>query len=254
MSDYRYGHFVWRECMTHDVAAAQAFYQAVFNWSATAMPMPGMGFDYHMHGVGEQMQGGMVALDPNDPNTEHVPPHWMPYVSVPDVAATAALAVEAGGKVAVGPMDIGVGIFAVIGDPQGGWITAWHSKDGDGEIVPPTQHGAFCWDQLNTTDVDAAIAFYTKVFGWTTGAFAGMTTFEAGGQAISHVSATLPGMPTHWLSSVVITQLGDTLGTVEAHGGKVLMSGMPIPGVGTVGAFADPQGAVLAVLEPEARG
>jgi uncharacterized protein len=30
-----------------------------------------------------------------------------------------------------------------------------------------TTHGAFSWNELMTTDADAALGFYTALFGWT---------------------------------------------------------------------------------------
>ncbi|MCA9557321.1 MAG: VOC family protein [Myxococcales bacterium] len=248
---YRYGHFVWRECTTPSIEKSKAFYGSLVGWTTESMKMPpGAGLDeYVMHKVGDRYQGGFVEMGAD---AEH-PPHWMPYVSVEDVEATAEKAKAAGGTVAVGPMDIGVGIFAVIGDPQGGWITAWHSKEGDGEAVPMEDlgPGAFCWDQLNTTDIQGALDFYTKVFGWSAGEFEGMATFKLGETSIASVHEQQPGAPAAWLSHIIVGNLREARDAAESKGSKILMPEIKVPQVGTFAIIADPVGAVISIFEPE---
>ena len=247
MSDYRYGHFVWRACMSPDATAAQAFYNAVFRWGSSSMPMGDSGALYHMHSVAGIDQGGFVSMGPESGQ----PPHWVPYLSVEDVAATVEKAAAAGGQVLMGPMEIGPGTFAVIADPQGGFIIAWHGREGDAVATGALGHGAFCWEQINSTDPAGTVDFYTKVFGWGTTEFQGMSCFTAQGAPVAHVMPAPPGAPTHWLSSVVVTDLAETMAEVTGLGGTVLFAGEHIPTIGLVGAFTDPQGAAIAVLQPE---
>ena len=48
------------------------------------------------------------------------PSHWMLYFAVTDAAASAAKVIDLGGTVCVPVTDIpGVGLFAVVNDPQG---------------------------------------------------------------------------------------------------------------------------------------
>ena len=73
-----------------------------------------------------------------------------------------ARAKQAGGSV-LAAMDIPeVGRFAVIRDPQGAVISAFTPQ---GE--PRIPEGAFVWDELHTSDIEAAKQFYPAVFGWT---------------------------------------------------------------------------------------
>ncbi len=53
------------------------------------------------------------------PEWGEMPSHWMSYVAVPDVDATARRITALGGKVCVPPTDISVGRFAVVNDPTG---------------------------------------------------------------------------------------------------------------------------------------
>ena len=60
--------------------------------------------------------GGMLQMTPE---WGDVRPHWMAYIHVADVDATAAKIKEHGGKLCVPPTDIAVGRFAVAEDPTG---------------------------------------------------------------------------------------------------------------------------------------
>jgi predicted enzyme related to lactoylglutathione lyase len=55
-------------------------------------------------------------------NTEmpdEIPAHWLVYFAVEDTDATVAKAEETGGTLRFGPIDIPIGRFAVMTDPNG---------------------------------------------------------------------------------------------------------------------------------------
>lgn len=94
----------------------------------------------------------------------------------------------------------------------------------------PTGFGSFCWQQLNTTDLAATEAFYSKLFGWeTTRAIAeGMINwgpFSVVKNAGLEI-ATIMQMPTdaesqsHWLSYVWVQDLQASFVKMQALGGK----------------------------------
>ncbi|MCA9545705.1 MAG: VOC family protein [Myxococcales bacterium] len=246
---FRRGHIVWRELMTPDAPASQAFYQGLVGWKYESMPMPGGG-EYLMYGDAQGMLGGVVQMTAEMGGH---PPHWMPYVSVEDVAACVARAKAAGGTIGVGPMDIGPGVFAVIGDPQGAWITAWSGKGGDGEArdMATMGPGGFCWDTLNTSDPKAAAAFYGEVFGWQVGDFQGNTTLLANDMAIADVQPAPPGVPAFWLCHLVVAELDEAVATTVGQGGAQLMPPMDVPTVGQFSVVRDPQGAVVSLFVPQ---
>lgn len=75
----------------------------------------------------------------------------------------------------------------------------------------PSIRGRFSWHELLTTDPDAAIAFYSKVVGWTTAPFDGSgkpyTMWMAGEAPIGGVmelpdEARSMGAPPHWMGYV----------------------------------------------------
>lgn len=108
------GSFVWDELIVDDVEAAKAFYAATTGWGAQAWP--GGELPYTLFTVGEQQAAGLMERPADMP----MPPCWLAYVTVDDLAATAARVAELGGTVHAPPFSVpGVGEIAVIGDPQG---------------------------------------------------------------------------------------------------------------------------------------
>jgi len=118
------GAFCWNELSTTDLDAAQNFYKALLGWEIKEGTAPGGGTRYSEIVVGGQHVGGMYAMGECGEGAPQMPPHWMSYVAVDDVDASAAKTKELGGKVSVEPMDIpGVGRFCVINDPSGAVIS-----------------------------------------------------------------------------------------------------------------------------------
>ncbi|MCG5215018.1 VOC family protein [Streptosporangium sp. KLBMP 9127] len=108
------GTFTWNELATRDTATARSFYPAVFGWGAEEDDMGGM--EYTVWQVEGEPVGGMMAMGPQFPSD--VPPHWLTYFAVTDCEATVASVERLGGTVFVPPMDLPVGRFAVMADPQ----------------------------------------------------------------------------------------------------------------------------------------
>jgi hypothetical protein len=116
-------------------------------------------------------------------------------------------------------------------------------------------HGAFSWNELMTTDPDAALRYYTALFGWTTDAMAMPNgtyhVVKANGTAIGGVMA-MPkeagAMPPCWGSYVTVDDVDATARRATELGGRVLHGPEDIPGVGRFAVVADPQGAVVNVI------
>lgn len=127
------GAFCWNELATTDLDAAQNFYKTLLGWEIKEGAAPGGGMRYNEIVVGGRHVGGMYSTsemaescggEGAPQQQQPPPPHWMSYVAVDDVDASAAKAKELGGKVCVEPMDIpGVGRFCVINDPAGAAIS-----------------------------------------------------------------------------------------------------------------------------------
>jgi len=247
------GRFVWYDVMTTDVAAAKAFYTEVFGWKTQQF---GGDESYTMFCVGERPIGGVMML-PDEAKQQGAPPHWIGYVSVADVDATAARAAERGGKIYHPGTDIPeVGRFAVIGDPQGAAIALFAPNM---EMSPsPKQAGDFTWHELNTTDYEAAWEFYSDLFGWNAteamdmGPDLGkyfMFEHEGAGGSIGGMSnvAKTQGMPPHWLYYATVDDLDAALARIQRKGGKVINGPMEVPGGDKVAQCVDPQGCAFAL-------
>lgn len=250
---YAPGAFVWHELNTRDVAASEAFFTRLFGWTIQRMPMES--FEYPMIHANGVAIGGIVDMNHMGVPKE-VPSHFVGYVSVPSVDASADAAKQAGGQVVAGPMDIpGVGRFAVIVDPQGAVLSVFRSLQGDPDQTQMPKTGEFCWDELATSDVDAAVSFYQKVVGWTAGAsparMEGGVFMMGDKMEASYGGLPMPQAPTHWLAHVVVENLTASVQKAKDLGAKILMERMEIP-FGTFAVAMDPQGAAFAMFEGKA--
>jgi len=115
-SDTPLGGFTWLELATTDPEAAAEFYGKVFGWQAMHRMDMGPQGTYLIFGSDGAQRGGIYRLHP-----ERSPvPYWLPYASVPSADAAAAVVTAAGGRIAVGPIDVpGGGRVLQIIDPSG---------------------------------------------------------------------------------------------------------------------------------------
>lgn len=122
--------------------------------------------------------------------------------------------------------------------------------------------GVPCWIDLVQPDVDATMAFYGDLFGWT---YEVRTPPEAPMRYAyalldGSIVAGVGGPPTEsdphgWTSYVWVESADGTVAAVEANGGKVLTPPTDIPNAGRVAVVADPEGAVIGLWQPgENRG
>ncbi|WP_428261134.1 VOC family protein [Haliangium sp.] len=242
---YTYGKVVWRELMTPDPAASKKFYGEIFGWDYDDVDMGPM--IYTLIKGGERGRGGIMKMDAG----EH-PPHWMSYVSVPDVDAAAKAAEDAGGTIGVPPTDIPqVGRFSVIGDPGGAWITAFKNSSGDVESSERPGLGEFCWETLSASEPDAVKEFYSKVFGWNliTGPDGSDNVFAAEAEAVADLQKADDTPNGWWLTYVVVADLGAANAKVEALGGKIVVPRIDVPTIGAFSVIVDPHGAHLGLFE-----
>ena len=112
----------WNELLTRDTDSAKAFYSAVFGWDAGRPSFPGAPDSYTVWELAGKQIGGMMEMtDEHFPS--EVPPHWGVVFAVADCDAMIAKAPELGGTVRMGPMDMPIGRFAGMIDPQGASFT-----------------------------------------------------------------------------------------------------------------------------------
>jgi predicted enzyme related to lactoylglutathione lyase len=240
---YEPGTFCWIDLGTDDAPAATAFYTAVFGWEADDLPRDAG--PYTMFHVG----GRRVAALYGRTGGEAGPPAWLSYVSVDDVDAVAARAVEGGGRVVKEPFDVfDSGRKAVIDDPTGAQFAVWRPGEHVGaELV--NGPGLWCLNQLNTSDPVAAEAFYTEVFGWRFQSVGPEETPYWGifnGDNLN--GGMMPDTLSHWVPYFGTADTDATAARITQLGGRVVVPPMDIPPAGRIAVALDPQGAPFALF------
>jgi predicted enzyme related to lactoylglutathione lyase len=249
--------FIWYELLTTDVAGAASFYAAVAGWAAQDSGAPGM--DYRILSIDGSGVGGLMAIPPAAASAG-MPPQWLGYLGVADVDASLAAIVADGGSVQMPAMDIpGVGRIAMAADPQGApFYVMTPLGTGVSTVFLPGQPGHRGWNELRSSDWEAAFAFYTKQFGWGRSAALDMgpigtyLLFNAGGEEAIGGMMTLPDLPRpFWLSYINVDEIVAAKRRVEAAGGTVLAGPHEVPGGLWVVQARDPQGAMFALVGPK---
>lgn len=123
--------FVHVELATGDLSKAKDFYGKLFDWKLEDMPMPDGKGTYTMINVGEGTGGGMFSMTEMG-MPPGIPPHWLAYVGVDDVAAATQKAKALGATIVKDVMEVGqYGFMSVITDPTGATIAMWQAKPRD---------------------------------------------------------------------------------------------------------------------------
>jgi len=246
------GRFIWHELMTTDTDAAGAFYSRVMPWKTQPSGMPG----YTLWVMGKARAGGLMALPEQGSG-----PHWLTYIGTPSVDSTLEGVQRLGGKVIKGGTDIpNVGRYAVVSDPQGVPFALYTPAPGSADganMGGGAALGAYSWHELATTDVNAAVAFYTELFGWEKGPTHPMggdvgdyQLITQGGQQIGGMYKSSPAaMPPSWLTYVNVADIDKAANAVKGGGGRILNGPMQVPGGSWIAQATDPQGGMFAVIE-----
>ena len=111
------GTWTWNELVSPELRAGREFYVQLLGWSADEMPGPMQRTVFTMDDL--LIGGGHVPGPQEDPT-----PRWSVAFWVADADTTAGKAQELGGAVVLPPMDIPVGRFTIVADPQGAVFTA----------------------------------------------------------------------------------------------------------------------------------
>jgi uncharacterized protein len=117
----------WNEVMTRDADAGKAFYPAVFGWTPARPQFEGAPESYTMWELDGKPVGGMMEMT-DEWFPPEVPAHWSVCFAVADADAIAAKVAELGGTVTSPPMDMPIGRFAGLIDPQGASFTVMQPK------------------------------------------------------------------------------------------------------------------------------
>ncbi|MEM8695190.1 MAG: VOC family protein [Pseudomonadota bacterium] len=251
----KHGDFIWYELMTTDAQAATDFYGAVIGWDAEISGQPEM--PYHLFSMGETQIAGMMTLT-DEMKQGGAKPCWLGYIGVDDVDKSADAIKTAGGAVHVPPTDIpDVGRFAMVTDPQGTFFYIMRSASDEESLSfasTEARDGHCAWNELLSSDPDAAIAFYGDQFGWEKVEEMdippmGKYHMLGHGYALGGVMQKPEQMPVSaWTFYFRVPDIDAALATVRDKGGQPLTEPMEIPGGEYTINAIDPQGAPFALV------
>ncbi|MEE7451299.1 glyoxalase [Methylobacterium radiotolerans] len=251
---------IWFELDAADPDAAQSFYEAVADWRVAPSPMPEHG-GYRIAEADGAPVAGIRRSMPEAPGL----PGWTVYLATRDVDALASRAVDLGGRIRFGPVDIPhVGRFALVSDPQGVVFALMApANPAESRAFGPVPLGAErtrghgVWIELATPEPEAALAFYGALFGWEK--LGAMPMGDGGEYAFigrgdlrpgAVMSSAATGAPARWNWYIHVADIDAALATVRASGGTVLQGPDPIPGGSYSANIADPAGHRLGLAGP----
>jgi uncharacterized protein len=244
------GEFCWINMLTPQPEQAREFFGHILGWSY--FEMPGLG---HGIRVGGRDIGGLFDID--GPNT---PPGLTPLIGVMvkvDNADAVCEQVRSLGGTAKPAFDImEQGRMAVCTDPNGAQFDVWEPKKMQGTDVDSALHGAPCWFETLTNDVDRATEFYSGLFGWTPQVMPmpgyDYTTFKLGDAYVAGLMRITPEMGTmrpHWGTYFTVKDVDETAREAVGLGARLCVPVRDLPGVGRFCGITSPQGVKFYVIK-----
>jgi predicted enzyme related to lactoylglutathione lyase len=243
----------WVVNLQPDPQAAADFYAHVFGWDIT--PEDG-GF------LTARLGGREVAAIA--PAPDGVQPAWITHVSTDSAEQAAAAAERAGGAVVAGPMDMSpMGKVAVLRDPTGAVFNAWEAgnREGAQRINEPS---AWSMSQLQTPGREAAIEFYSALFGWDfepfgppeagfqimrrPGYFGGEPSQPVPRDVVAVMGPATAGEAARWSPDFWIADTDAAVARAAERGGSVLADPFDQPPFRTA-VLADPAGAAFSISQ-----
>ena len=243
----------WADLTVPDVPAAVAFYSAVLGWTFTD---PDDEFGGYVIGSVRGAAAGGVGPQ----QSPGQPAAWTLYLASDDVDATAKAITGAGGRVLLEPGEVGpLGRMLIAADPSGAVFGVWQAGRHIGAGIA-NEPGGMTWEDLRSTDPDAARAFYSAVFGYSTEGLemAGpdYTIFSArpGEPPLGGMGGMMgapDGTASHWLVYFGVADVPASARAAAEAGGSVLAAPFDTP-FGAMATLADPAGAVFLITDPSA--
>ncbi|TKT01874.1 VOC family protein [Streptomyces lasalocidi] len=250
---FRTGSPVWIDLGSPDTATAAAFYSAVFGWTYETAGPESSG--YGVFRKGDRTVGAVGRLTERGARSA-----WMTYFRSDDVDATTRAVVAAGGTVRAEPMSMGDSSMAQFTDPQGAQFAVLKSDQG---LERAAEDDTLLWVELHTEDPEAAIHFYSGLFGWRSEVMQapGMTYRVLSLAEGDRQQTAFGGVAEHrgepegvrWVPYFAVADADASADLVRSHGGTVVMPASDVPEVGRIAWLADPCEAVFAVLKPNPR-
>jgi len=246
---YHVGKFVWFDLLTNDMPGTKRFYEELFNWEFEGGPSDDS-FYATIIKNGTPIASVIYLKRADEKVSES---RWLSYLSVPDVDRAVDHVRQGGGVVLKKPRDFpDRGRIAVVRDPQGAILALLRAKGGD-PLDSDLAIGKWMWNELWTTDVDAAITFYKTLAGFkqeTIDTSPGETYRQlklADRARAGVVPIPWEDVKPNWLPYVAVSDISATVERAKALGGKVLIEPGETIRDDSVAVITDPFGAALAI-------
>lgn len=255
-SNYAHGEFSWVDLVTHDIAAAGAFYSEVFGWSVSKQDTQG-GPPYVQFEIEGDPVAGLGEMSA-EMKSHGVPPMWNSYVNVDDIKAITGKAVELGAIITVPVMQVtDVGWLSFIMDPGGASVAFWQQGSHCG-AARTQEPGTCCWNELATKDVEKSREFYGALLGWEFAEYPGTPSKyyvakvdgnDVGG--LMQMTEEWGEIPSHWGVYFAVEDVDAAVARVNNGGGVARVEPFDTD-VGRIAVLGDPQGATFSLLHKSA--
>lgn len=254
VTKYPQGTFSWVDCMSRDVSKNKQFYADLMGWGIDEQPM-GDGLSYTMYTQDGETVAALSPM-PEELQSINVPSHWQSYITVDSVDAMVDKVKEFGGNIQHGPIDVfDSGRMVAIKDPTGGNVILWEPKNhiGAGLVNTP---GSFTWNELATRDVQGAMDFYEKLFGWSFKKMGNVEYYviQNNGRingGIIPMDEKWGDMPPVWMVYLSVADIDASLEKVKELGGKVDTDIIEADETGRFAIIFDPAGAPVTLIQTD---
>jgi predicted enzyme related to lactoylglutathione lyase len=157
-----------------------------------------------------------------------------------------------GATIVAPPFDVmDIGRMSFVSDPQGATFALWQAKKHIGATIRD-ESNTLCWNELMTSDIEAARDFYKGLFGWNLKISAEYTEVHVGERPAGGMMQMPPdmrGMPASWSPYFAVDDCDAMVAKAKSMGAQVYVSPTEIPTVGRFAVLADPQGAAFDVIK-----
>jgi predicted enzyme related to lactoylglutathione lyase len=252
------GSWIWYELMTQDAEGSKAFYDRVVGWNIQSTHGEDTAYGFINNEDGG-MTGGVLHLTP-EMRAHGARPCWIGYIGVDNVDTSVTAIEAAGGKLLMPARDVEMaGRIAMVADPNGApfyVMTPTPQPDGrESTAFSPTLRGRCAWNELMAADQQAALDFYTALFGWSLPE--PMDMGEMGKyQFVAHDDVTTGAIMrkpdqapvSAWTHYFRVADIHAAKAAVEDAGGKIMLGPMEVPNGDWIIQGTDPQGAFFALV------
>ncbi|GHJ15987.1 VOC family protein [Micromonospora sp. AKA38] len=249
------GEAVWVELCTPDPERVETFYRSLLGWTIRAERLGAT--TYRMCGVDGRDVAGIsdaAALHGDRPRG------WITYFAVDDITRSTRQAVALGGELVTPPRYLpAAGTGAAVVDPFGAAFGLYQGESRAG-VQALNSVGALCWNELDTGEPAASVAYYRSLFGYTTRQRGDSPTTrpytllmlgDVPVAGVLELDNDWPNpIPSKWITYFAVASLDDAVARVAALGGQPTVGPVDSPH-GRLHLVKDPGGHTLCLIQLE---